>query len=312
MAKTEKIYTYHAADGQEIRFPVAVVQGNRPGPHMVITAGLHGTEYPPIAAAVRLYQQLKPEEISGTVTIVTVSNVSAFEGRSMFVTPVDGKNPNRCFPGSETGSYTQCMVYYLFRDFISKGDFHLDLHCGDMIESLAPFAEYSWGISPEVDQKSKELAMYYGLPIVIGERSDLSKPAPGYNYDNSARHQIPSALAEVGMHGQLDQESVDVHLRGLKNVLRHVGILDGEAQENTDCEQFNAVVSVETPVRGIFYYAVQPGDRLVKDQLIGHVEDYFGNVLGEVRSPAEGRILYITDNPVMIEDNFVLDMATNQ
>lgn len=310
MPKLTKMYVYQTRDGQEIRFPVATIQGAHSGPHAVITAGIHGGEYPPIAAAIRLFKQLDPEDISGTVTIVTVSNVSAFEERSMFVTPVDKKNPNRYFPGREDGSYTECMVYYLFRDFISRGDFHLDLHCGDLIESLTPFAEYCYGIDPDVDQKSKEIALYYGLPNVVGERCDLTKDFAGLNYENSARHGIPSALVEVGQHGQIDPEAVEAHLFGLKNVLRHFGVLAGTAEENDTCELFEGVAAVETSVPGIFYCSVKPGDYLEKGQSIGRLEDYFGTPLGEVYSPAAGKVLYITDNPAMIKDGFILDIAT--
>lgn len=312
MPKFTKTHVYQADSGQEICFPVATVQGELPGPHAVITAGIHGGEYPPIAAAIQLFKQLDPREVSGTVTIITVSNVSAFEQRSMFVTPVDGKNPNRCFPGREDGSYTERMVYHLFRDFIAKGDLHIDLHCGDLIESLTPFSEYSYGIDPEVDQKSKDIAVYYGLPNVVGERCDLTKEYAGLNYENSARHGIPSALVEAGQHGKLDQTAIEMHLFGMKNVLRHFGVLSGTAQKNESYELFQGVAAAEVSRPGIFYCEVKPGDYLKKGQRIGRLEDYFGTVLEEVCSPATGKVLYITDNPSMIHDGFIMDIATNE
>ena len=65
------------------------------------------------------------------------------------------------------------------------------------------------------------------------------------------------------------------------------------------------------PVRGIFYCDVFPGDYLKKGQPIGRVEDCFGNHLADVRAPADGKVMYITHNPAMIEDDFVLDMAVH-
>lgn len=312
MPKQEKMLKYQSTEGQEILFPVATVTGDKPGPHAVITAGLHGAEYPPIAAAIEFFRAVEPAEVSGTVTIVTVSNVRAFEGRTMFVTPVDGKNPNRLFPGREDGSYTERMVYYLFRDIISKGDLHLDLHCGDLIETLTPFAECCRGISEEVDQKSREIGLYYGVPHVITPRADLSKPYAGLNYENSQRHGIPAALLEIGEHGMLDRQSVEGHLYGIKNVLRHFGILAGKADEPRNIESFDGFDEVGVPERGIFYCDVQPGDYLKKDQIIGRVEDYFGNHLADVRSPSAGKIMYITHNPAMFEDDFVLDLAIHK
>lgn len=309
MPKFQKIYEYDAGDGTLIQFPVATIAGDRPGRHAVITAGIHGGEYPPIAAAIRLFKETDPDDVCGTITIITVSNVRAFGDRSMFVTPLDGKNPNRLFPGRENGSYTERMVYYLFRDFISKGDIHMDAHCGDLIESLIPFAEYAYGINPMVDEQSKEIALYYGLPHVISEKCDLSKSYAGLNYENSARHGIPSALVEAGQHGQLDEEAIETHLFGMRNVLRHFDILSGEAVENDSVERFDGFEAIEAPAPGIFYCKVHPGEYLKRGQIVGYIEDYFGNLLAQVTSPADGKVMYITDNPAMIKDNFILDMA---
>lgn len=311
MQKQEQLLRYYTKDGQEIVFPVATVTGARPGPHVVITAGIHGGEYPPIAAAIAFYRQVDPREVSGTVTLVTVCNMPAFAGRTPFVTPVDGKNPNRAFPGREDGSYTECMVYYLFRDIISRADYHLDLHCGDLIETLTPFGECCRGISEEIDQKSREIAAYYGVPHVITPKADLSKETAGLNYENSQRHGIPAALLEIGEHGILDRASVDGHLYGIQNVLRHFGVLAGQADEPKEVEYFSGFEEVCVPVRGIFYCDVFPGDYLKKGQPIGRVEDCFGNHLADVRAPADGKVMYITHNPAMIEDDFVLDMAVH-
>lgn len=139
MGKTTEILKFTTQDGEEIQFPVATVTGDQPGPHVVITAGIHGAEYPGIVSAIRIYQELEPKNVHGKVTVVTISSVKAYESRSMFVCPVDGKNPNRFFPGSQKGTYTEVMVNCLFENVISKGDYHLDIHGGDMVEKLEPF-----------------------------------------------------------------------------------------------------------------------------------------------------------------------------
>ena len=100
MGKTTEILKFTTQDGEEIQFPVATVTGDQPGPHVVITAGIHGAEYPGIVSAIRIYQELEPKNVHGKVTVVTISSVKAYESRSMFVCPVDGKNPNR-LPGAK-------------------------------------------------------------------------------------------------------------------------------------------------------------------------------------------------------------------
>ena len=95
MKKTTELLEFHTPENESVIFPVATVEGKSPGPHFVITAGIHGAEYPGIVSAIRIFNELDPEEIHGTVKIVTISSLKAFESRSMFICPVDGKSPNR-------------------------------------------------------------------------------------------------------------------------------------------------------------------------------------------------------------------------
>ena len=47
--------------------------GSRPGPHVLITAGIHGSEYPGILAARKLRAFLAEADIAGTVTVLPLS-----------------------------------------------------------------------------------------------------------------------------------------------------------------------------------------------------------------------------------------------
>src|SRR5450756_3060640 len=91
--KTEWL-KFNASDQEEIAFPLATIEGAKPGPTVTITAGIHGAEYPGIVSAIRLFKELTPETVAGKIQIVTISSLKAFESRSMFVCPIDGKNLN--------------------------------------------------------------------------------------------------------------------------------------------------------------------------------------------------------------------------
>ncbi|PZR75016.1 MAG: hypothetical protein DLM73_06470, partial [Chthoniobacterales bacterium] len=85
--------------------PVITVTGAEPGPVLLINAGVHGGEYPPIEAVIRLGRELDPAKIKGTIILMPVLNLPAFWKRSMFVCPIDDVNPNRVFPGDPNGTY---------------------------------------------------------------------------------------------------------------------------------------------------------------------------------------------------------------
>jgi len=309
MSKTTEFINYNAPDGREIRLPVATVKGSSPGPKVLITAGIHGCEYPGIVAAIRFFQELNPEDLSGEVTFIPICSISGFENRSPFVSPEDGKNPNRVFPGRLDGTFTDALAYHLFNDFMKKADYHLDLHGGDLVEALVPFAIYHGGEDDETERISRELVEYYGLPHVVMSTSGGAWDDSGTTYTNAAKAGVPSAIVEAGGVGQLDQESVDIHLDGLRNVLRYLKCLKGEAVKPSNQQFYKDFVWLRSPVAGIFYKEVEVGDTICKGQKIGQVEDYFGNKLAEITAPSDGNLLFLTSSPAIGEEGLILGLG---
>jgi len=147
--------------------PVTVIHGDEDGPILVTVSGVHGYEFAPIIAAARLADQIKPEELSGTLIIVRVANIPSFEARSPFVNPVDDKNLNRSFPGSANGTLTERIADVLSRDVISRADFLMDIHSGDGAEFLEAFIGiYGGPLSTNFDQ-ALEVARGFGFPNLV-------------------------------------------------------------------------------------------------------------------------------------------------
>ena len=309
MKKTEEILICTSADGKEIRIPVVCLEGDRPGPHAVITAGIHGCEYPPILAATEFARTVDLRAISGTVTIVTIATLPSFETRTPFVNPIDGKNPNRFFPGDENGTYTENLTWHLFHDIIEKGDYHIDLHCGDMTETLAGFCEFGTGYSDEVDRMSRDIALYSGVKNLVESNinSDEGDLPPGLNYVNSVKHGVAGAIFEIGQMGRTDREYVEAQLFCIRNVLRHFGNLDGEAVATPDPDWFTTYETVYSPAKGIFVRTVEAGDDLAAGDRIGEIYDYFGNYVTDVRCKKAARILYMTSSIAVDKDTFIAD-----
>ena len=309
MSKTTNIIAYLTPDGREIRLPVAQIKGHQPGAKVLITAGIHGCEYPGIVAAIRFFEELDPEELWGEVTIIPICSVDAFEKRSPFVNPADHKNLNRFFPGSLIGSFTDVLAYHIYHDFITKADYYLDLHGGDMVEALAPFSIYHGGEENETERISREMAEYYGLPHIVKTTSGGAWDDSGTTYANGAKAGVPSVIVEAGGVGQLDQESVELHLNGLRNVLRYLKCLKGEAKKPATQYFYKDFQWLMSPVAGIFYKEVTVGDTLRQGQKIGQVEDYFGNKLAEITAPADGNLLFLTTSPAIAENGLILGLG---
>ena len=127
--------------------PVVELTGAGDGPQLTVLAGVHGCEYAPMAAVRRWTRALAERELRGRVRAVPVLNLPAFRARTPFVVPDDGKNLNRCFPGDPAGTAAQRLAHAAFTQLITGSDALVDVHAGDMVEALEPFALYDAGPS---------------------------------------------------------------------------------------------------------------------------------------------------------------------
>jgi predicted deacylase len=109
-----------------------------------------------------------PAVLTGMLLVLPVLNVSAFRQRSIYVMPEDGKNLNRMFPGKADGSTSERLAHWLVTSVYSQADAYLDLHGGDLDESLVPFSLF-----PNGSDASRELAGVFGLPIAVAAGGGL-------------------------------------------------------------------------------------------------------------------------------------------
>src|SRR2546428_8305091 len=140
--------------------PAFVIRGRQPGPTLAVTGGIHAAEYPGIASATRLAREVDPAALRGTLIVVSPVNSPGFYERSMYTNPVDGKNINRTFPGDPAGSAAQRVTHFLTTALITGADAYIDLHGGDLIEGLVPFAIYQQTGRADLDSRAQALFFF--------------------------------------------------------------------------------------------------------------------------------------------------------
>lgn len=286
-AAGEKARGVLAIPGTGVEMPLTVVHGARDGPTVLVTAGVHGGEYPCIEAAIRTARDLDPARVAGRIAIIHLYGVSAFHARQQYLTPEDGKNPNRVFPGRATGTVSERMAAAVMA-LAASADAWIDLHGGDVHEALVPFVICSEAGPPAVAAKARAMADAFGIPHVI-----VSSSVGGGTYAAAAAQGIPAILAEAGGQGVLDEASVAVLASGVRRVLGHLGVLPEPPPSPAPVEVFRRFVWVRAEHRGCWYPGVRAGDRVVDGQLLGVIRDYWGDPLVEHRAPAAGLVLFV-------------------
>lgn len=301
-------YTF-APTGEAIRWPAGTVYGAEEGPTLVVLGGMHGSEFCGIEAAIRLLQEVEPEKLRGTLKVVTIYNLPAFQANLGFLVPQDGINPGRTFPGNPDGSYSQVMAHLMSENVLRTADYYVELHGGDIPEALVPYMNYPVTGNEEVDAKSRALAMVYNIPLVVaGNVTNLPQPVQTAGFRAMALEGIPSILAESGQQGILDLDDAERHLVGLRNIMIHLGMLDGEIV-NTVKRVFSVEhLAIRSECTAMFYPLVKLGDMVTAGQLIGQYRTYFGEPISDVFAPFDSHVTVIRSSPNVAPGNVVFEL----
>jgi uncharacterized protein len=287
-----------------LEHPAFEARGERDGPHVALIAGVHGCEYSSIAAVIRFMNELDTTQLAGSVTAVPVVSMQSFERRSPFVVPEDGKNLNRCFPGTYEGTYTDALARSIFDALIAPADVLIDLHGGDLVEALEPFAIYD--ASP-VEERARALVLAFGLPYVV--REDPAGGLAGMTCSAAARAGIPAIIAEAGGCGLLDSAAVELLVGGVRNALRSLEMLPGPLEPRTDQRLVGAFDWLRCRGAGFWEAAVGAGDEVGAGQPLGRVTTLQGELLEEIRAPRAGVVLFLTTSAAVADDGLLLGLG---
>jgi len=308
-ASTGTIEVPAAAD-PATSIPVVVVHGARPGPVLAIVSGAHGTEYASIIAVERLIGALDPAQISGTVILVPLVNRASFDQKVVHVNPVDGKSMNRFYPGRSDGSQTERASYLITKEVVERCDHLIDLHGGDLDESLRPYSYWTKTGRDEQDRISKEMVLAFGLDHIIISTDRPPDPAASRYLENTATTRgKPSITAEAGHAGTVEPEEVDVLVRGCLGVMHYLKMLPGTAEPVASPVWIESVRSVTSDEAGIFYPLVKRGTYVAAGMTLGYVTDYFGRKIFEAKAPAAGVVLYICSVPSMAKGGTIANVG---
>lgn len=275
-----KVQGYLEVEGTPVKMPITLINGVNEGKTVVITGGTHGGEYPGVEASIRLAKTLQPAEVSGQLIIVHPVNVPAFQAKLQYVGPYDGKNLNREYPGLATGTVTQRIAYTISSQLFTQADFYMDLHGGDIHESLTPFVIYS-KLGDEAQTKlSLEASKALGVKYVCGSVSTNG------TFGCAATMGVPGFLGEIGNCGLWSEAEVKQYVDGVSNVLRLLKVLPGEVVENKEAVVVDHMTGLDAQQTGCWYPCVKINDVVKKGQKLGEIRDYFTNVLASTLPPA--------------------------
>ncbi|MGB1110678.1 MAG: N(2)-acetyl-L-2,4-diaminobutanoate deacetylase DoeB [Gammaproteobacteria bacterium] len=249
--------------------PISVF-ANGDGPTVLFIGGNHGDEYEGPIALLRMIRELQADQIKGRVIILPALNYPALKAGTR-LSPVDGKNMNRAFPGSANGTVTEMVADYVYRYILPLCDAVVDIHAGGRMMSFLPTAVIHR--LPDAQQMAHTVAAVkaFGAPNTLV----LEELDAGGMLDTAVEDMGKIFIStELGGGGTTTRETVNIAVDGVRNVLKHFGMLPGEPEgETTRFLETPDGAFVIAESNGLFECHVNPGDSVSQGDILGTIHD---------------------------------------
>jgi len=277
--------------GTPIKIPVYVFNGKEKGPTILLQGGLHGDEINGVETCKRmLVNEYFTDIKKGCVIVIPLLNVYGFIHFSRELP--DGKDVNRSFPGSKSGSLAGRIAYYHTHEILPHVDFGIDFHTGGAMRSNFPQIRYTPNCS-----KSKKLAKVFNAPIQF-ESSLIKKSFRA----TAEKKETPILIFEGGESMRFDELSINEGIQGALRVLAKHGMIDTHSLA-TKNKNKTVHLTFRKWLRarkgGIFTSHIHNGDEIEKDQVLGYITDAYGNRSIVVKAPFDGYVFCINNHPLV-------------
>lgn len=282
----------------DMSISVEVVRGVRPGPNLFVCAAIHGDEINGVEIIRRVLRSIDRRRMAGSLLAIPIVNVYGFNTHSRYLP--DGRDLNRSFPGSPSGSLTGRLADTFMREIVSKCSHGIDLHTGGRHRSNFP------QIRAELaDPEIRAMSDAFGAPIIID-----STLRDGSLRECATEIGVPVILYESCEALRFDEVYIRAGVKGVLNVMRHIGMLRrSRARQPKKSIVSKTTQWVRAPASGLHRVLVPLGGQVEKGQVIGIVSDPLGVDETEVTAAIAGIVIGRSNLPTVHEGDALFHIA---
>ncbi|BCD96449.1 succinylglutamate desuccinylase/aspartoacylase family protein [Marinagarivorans cellulosilyticus] len=283
----------------DISMPVSVIRAKKNGPTVFVSAAVHGDELNGIEIIRRLIQ-LKSLRINcGTLILVPIVNIYGVLNQSRYMP--DRRDLNRCFPGSPKGSLAGRVADTFLSEIVNHCDYGIDLHTGAIHRSNLPQIR-----ADLEDPGTLSLAEAFGVPVLLN-----SNLRDGSLRQAAVESGTKILLYEAGQALRFDELSIRAGVKGIMNVLSHIGMINRKNTAKKPIQRFVANNSVwcRANESGIVNNLKNLGDQVQKGEALATIGGPFGEVFDTVKSSRAGIIIGKQNIPLAQEGDAMFHIA---
>lgn len=276
------------ADGLDSVIPIHVWRGHEPGPSVFVTGAIHGDEINGTGAIRELIMSADYELKAGALVLVPVVNPTGFERHSRY-TP-DRRDLNRSFPGSKEGSMASRLAAVVYREIVKRCQYGIDLHTAAVRRTNVPNVRGDFD-QPEV----LRIARAFGTELMLHTRG-----AEGSLRRTATEAGCPTIILEAGESLKVEPTVVETALRGIRNVLIELGMVEGKRERPSYRAELRRTRWVRAEVGGFLRFHAAPGELVEQGQVLATNTDFLGRERAVITSPEHGILLGMTTHPMVV------------
>ncbi|APX99106.1 hypothetical protein CLV86_1045 [Lacinutrix venerupis] len=281
--------------------PIIIERSKKPGPVILFTAGIHGDEI----NGVEIVRQIIAKGINkpriGTTICIPVLNIFGFINMEREFP--DGRDLNRVFPGSKSGSLASRVAYSLVSEIVPHADFIMDFHTGGAMRFNAPQIRIAEG-NKDIDIAAE----IFGAPFVLYSKN-LNK-----SFRNTCKRlKKPILLFEGGKSFHIDNTVTNTGVNGAKRIMSHYGMLHKKFKVSTpkkDCVFIKESRWIRASYSGMFKASIAIGAKVKKGDVIGNITDPYGKFNHFVKTSNGGYIINVNESPIVYQGDALFHIST--
>ena len=284
----------------KLKIPVIIERSKIDGPVVLFSAGIHGDEINGVEIVRRLLIEKINKPKIGTIICIPIINMFGFINKSREFP--DGRDLNRVFPGSKTGSLASRFAFHILTEIMPVVDYAIDFHAGGASRFNAPQIR----IAPQ-NERLKELADIFDAPFTL-----YSKNIAGSFRNVSEKMNIKMLLFEGGKSLDINKDIANLGVEGSKRFLNHFGMLDEKhvAKYNkVKTIYINKSTWMRAKCSGLFHDNNLVGTFVEKGCVLGTITDPFGKFVQKVKAPSAGYIINANLSPIVYEGDAVYHIS---
>ncbi len=280
--------------------PIHVIRGKKPGPRLFVSAAIHGDELNGVEIIRRLVKHPALNKLHGDLIAIPMVNVYGIIHHSRYLP--DRRDLNRSFPGSSKGSLAARLADLFMTEIVEKCTHGIDLHTGALHRSNLPQIRANLD-----DAETLLLAKSFHVPVLLN-----SNLRDGSLRESAAELGIPMLLYEAGEALRFNEVYIRAGLKGILEVMRHLGMLAArKARKTAAAEPFVARSSqwIRSPGSGVFRAAKSLGEKIKRNDVLGVINDPVATLEVQAISPCNGLIIGRSEIPLVHEGEAIYHIA---